>query len=101
MHRLTNAMKSRKTSLEAWGVANDILASRINDHEQLLFVYDFCTCTCSFDTLKYVRDARRPPLQTEMNDERFAQIYGLSAEVTFTRYKPRERITTNWWQGIY
>ena len=46
-------------------------------------------------------DAARRPLNTNLTDKEFAEIYGLPAKLLFEPHKFREPAAMNWWDGVY
>jgi len=101
MHRLASAMAKRDPCSVATQLATEHQACRIQSSESLLFVYDFCTCNSLFESLRFVRDAGRPPLNSNLDAEHFVKIYGLQAKLLFEPHRFREPATMDWWEGVY
>ncbi|MBJ77123.1 MAG: hypothetical protein CMJ98_08925, partial [Planctomycetes bacterium] len=101
MQRLASAMAHRDPCSVVIQLASEHQACRIQSSEPLLFVYDFCKCDSPFESLRFVRDAGRPPLKPSLNDEQFAEVYGLPAKLMFEPRKFREPVVMNWWEGLY
>ena len=74
------------------------LVSRLATSKPLLYVYDFCSCRCDFDSLRFVRDAARPPLKADV--KYFKLVYGLPAKLEFTR-RVRSPFSSDWWACVY
>ena len=100
MHRLAGAMAHRDP-MRVVRLAHEHQACRIQSSESLLFVYDFCTCAHTFEDLKFTRDASRYPLNSDLDDEQFGNIYGLPAKLLFELHKFRKAAAIDWWEGVY
>ena len=97
------AMEKCKASIRASraGAINNLrasLVSRLAANRPLLYVYDFCSCHTDFDSLRFVRDAARPPLKADVKD--FKLVYGLPAKLEFTR-RVRSPFSCDWWASVY
>ena len=57
-------------------------------HEQVVCVYDLVTCDAAFDSLRYVLDARQPPLDAA-SAERFEQRHAFPASLAWRLQKSR------------
>ena len=57
-------------------------------HEEIVCVYDLVTRGAAFDSLRYVLDARQPPLNA-MSVERFERRYAFPAALAWRRQKTR------------
>jgi len=101
MYRLAGAMAKRDPCSVATQLATEHQACRINSSESLLFVYDFCMCNSLFESLRFVRNAGRPPLKTNLDDEHFMKIYGLQAKLSFEPHRLHEPVTMDWWEDVY
>eukprot|EP00973_Karenia_brevis_P096281 12431451-Karenia_brevis.AAC.1 len=101
MHRFTLAMRSQSAFNKAYSSASDSQAARIAEGNKLLFVYDFCRYERSFESLQFVLNARRQPLKTDLNDEEFAQCYGLPPKLAFEKFIREQTTRFNWWDGVY
>ena len=101
MRRLTDAMSKRHIS-HAYKLVSDTQASRLHYHVPLLFVYDFVTCEASFDNLRFVLDAGRPPLTSVLCEKHFIDIFGLPRKLSFdTQHSYASRSPIKWWDGVY
>ena len=100
----SGAMEKCKTSMQGsnTSVLNNLkatLVSRLASSKPLLYVYDFCSCRCDFDSLRFVRDAARPPLKAaDVKD--FKSVYGLPAKLEFTR-RVRAPFSCDWCASVY
>ena len=97
------AMEKCKASIggSRAGAINNLratLVSRLATSKPLLYVYDFCSCRCDFDSLRFVRDAARPPLKADV--KYFKLVYGLPAKLEFTR-RVRSPFSSDWWACVY
>ena len=98
MQKLASAMHSRcGTAVRA---ARDDTSARLASNKPILYVYDFCSCTTTFDELAFVNDAGRAPLDARYNDDEFKAAYGLTRKLCFTRRTLR-RCPTDWWGATY
>jgi hypothetical protein len=68
---------------------------------KLSFVYDFVDSTRKFDSLNYVRDAARKPLQDRLSSEEFVQLYGLPKTLCFVAAAERATAPHNYWGDLY
>ena len=102
MQRLAKAMRSSDPTVFAFELASDHQASRIWSQRHILFVYDFCTCVTPFESLSFVRDAARSPLDSSLSEDDFFKKYGLPSKLTFEKRSLEEHsATNNCWQGVY
>ena len=95
------AMEKCKSSCRWASAFKDLeatLVSRLVTSKPLLYVYDFCSCRTDFDYLSFVRDAARPPLNTDVKD--FKSVYGLAPKLEFTR-RVRAPYSNDWWASVY
>ena len=101
LRRLTQAMAQRHIS-RAFKMVTQTQASRLHSQMPLLFVYDFVTCEASFDTLRFVRDAGRPPLTSVLCEKHFVEVFGLPRKLSFDKqHRYASRSPTKWWEGVY
>ena len=73
MQRLSSSM-ARSNSQEAYKIAVETHTTRAASGSPLLFVWDMVTTDASFEALKFVLDAARPPLKDSVD---FAKTNGL------------------------
>ena len=59
-----------------------------------------CTVATPFVCLRYVLDAKRPPLR-DLDEEAFRHAYGIDRCLTFKRGTPRARVPTDWFGMVY
>ena len=86
----------------SYKLVSDAQASRLHSQVPILFVYDFVTCEASFDNLRFVRDAGRPPLAEGLCDKHFLETHGLPRKLEFDSHMTfASRSATNWWKGVY
>ena len=64
------------------------------------FVYDVCTVATPCVFLRYVLDAKRPPLG-DLDEEAFCRAYGIDRCLTFKRGTRRARVPTDWFGMVY
>ena len=101
MRRLTDAMSKQHIS-RAYKLVSDTQASRLHSQVPLLFVYDFVNCEASFDNLRFVRDAGRPPLTSVLCEKHFMDVFGLPRKLSFdTQHSYASRSPIKWWDGVY
>ena len=96
MARLTKYMNKNDPG-RATGVARDHAGLHRRLGKKLLFVYDLVGCDSTFDSLRFVIDAARPP-QTSAN---FDKDFGIPRYLTFEKHSDRPPVDTDFWHGIY
>ena len=72
------------------------VAAHLPSQSHLHFVYDFCTVETPFASLRFVRDAARPPLD-DADGPAFKRAYGIDRRLTFSEAGARERRAHDWW----
>ena len=83
-------------------IANSIVCNQIQRGTKLSFVFDFISgSTAGFSSLRYTLDAARAPLHTDLTDEEFLMVYGLSRKLSFKVAAPRKVSSHDIWAGIY
>ena len=78
----------------------DNVSSRLNANQKLLYVYDFIRCDATYNQLRFVLNAGRPPLE-EHDDTDFQNIYGIPRILQFQDHQPRSALPSNWWAAVY
>ena len=96
MERLTKNMNKNDPS-RASSAARDYACFHRRLGKKLLFVYDLIGCDSTFDSLRFVIDAARPP-QTSAN---FEKEFGLPRALTFEKHSERPPVPIDFWYGIY
>ena len=96
MQRLTKHMNKNDASA-ANGTARDYASFHIRLGKKILFVYDLVGCESTFDSLRFVVDAVRPP-QTGAN---FENEFGLPRYLAFEKHSDRPPVPVDFWHGIY
>ena len=96
--------KGMKFTVECNGarwIANSTVRTQVQRGNSLHFVYDFISGQADFSSLRYTMDAARAPLHTDLSDEEFLQVYGLSRKLTFKDAAPRKATPHDMWGDIY
>ena len=96
MERLTKYMNKNDPG-RATGAARDYAGFHRRLGKKLLFAYDLIGCDSTFDSLRFVIDAVRPP-HTSAN---FEKDFGLPRYLTFEKHSDRPPDPTDFWYGIY
>ena len=68
---------------------------------KLSFVYDFVSGKADFSSLKYTLDAARKPLRTDLSEEDFTALYGISRRLAFKPSAPRKQWQHDAWADVY
>ena len=84
----------------ALDVADASIGYRLRRRMPVSFVYDMVRCTLSFDALRFVSDAGRPPLGN-MPDEDFERLYSIPRRLRFRSNAMREPSPSDWWSEVY
>ena len=82
-------------------IAHSMVANQLARGTKLSFVYDFVAGAADFSSLKYTLDAARKPLSSDLDDEDFAALYGISRLLRFKRAVPRKVWQHDVWTDIY
>ena len=85
---------------EAALLAHGDVRSHLQTKTELQFVYDVCNVCTPFVCLRYVLDAKRPPLG-DLGEEAFRHAYGIDRCLTFKRGTRRARVPTDWFGMVY
>ena len=85
---------------EAAHMAQGSASARLHTNTELQFVYDVCNVCTSFVCLRYVLDAKRPPLG-DLDEAAFRNAYGIDRCLTFKRGTRRARVPTDWFGMVY
>ena len=96
MERLTKYMNKNDPG-RATGAARDYAGFHRRIGKKLLFVYDLVGCDSTFDSLRFVLDAVRPP-QTSAT---FEKDFNLPRYLKFERHSERQPVAVDFWCGIY
>ena len=59
------------------------------------------TGSADFSSLKYTLDAARKPLRSDLDDDDFAALYGISRRLRFKLATPRKPWQHDVWTDIY
>ncbi len=98
MQRLSSSM-ARSNSQEAYKIAVETHTARVASGSPLLFVWDMVTTDASFEALKFVLDAARPPLKECVE---FEKTYnGFSRHLSFAPRQRRTPTVVNIFEGVY
>ena len=89
-----------KPMKEAARLAQGDVRAHLRTNTELQFVYDVCTVATPFVCLRYVLDAKRPPLG-DLGEEAFRHAYGIDRCLTFKRGTRRARVPTDWFGMVY
>ena len=89
-----------KPMKEAARLAQGDVRAHLQTNTELQFVYDVCTVATPFVCLRYVLDAKRPPLG-DLGEEAFRHAYGIDRCLTFKRGTRRARVPTDWFGMVY
>ena len=81
----------------ASGAVREYTSFQKRGAKKLHFVYDLIGCDSTFDSLRFVIDAVRPP-QTSAN---FEKEFGLPRALTFEKHSERPPVQIDFWYGIY
>ena len=57
---------------------------------RLSFVYDFVNGAADLTSLQFTLDAARSPLRTDLDDDDFKALYGISRRLSFKLAAPRK-----------
>ena len=82
-------------------IAHSMVTCQLARGARLSFVYDFVSGKAAFSSLKYTLDAARKPLRTDLGDEDFTALYGISRRLAFKPAEPRKRWQQDAWTNVY
>ena len=85
---------------EAARMAQGNVSAHLHTNTELQFVYDVANVCTPFVCLRYVLDAKRPPLG-DLDEEAFHHAYGIDRCLTFKRGTRRARVPTDWFDMVY
>ena len=85
---------------EAARLAQGGVRAHLRTNTELQFVYDVCNVCTPFVCLRYVLDAKRPPLG-DLDEDAFRSAYGIDRCLTFKRGTRRARVPTDWFGMVY
>ena len=68
---------------------------------KLSFVYGVVSGNAGFSSPKYTLDAARKPLRTDLSEEDFALLYGISRRLAFKPAAPRKEWQQDAWADVY
>ena len=90
---------ARLSPYEPWSVQDVEESAAMLGHEQIVCVYDLVTFGAGFDALRYVVDARQPPLNAT-TQELFERRYAFPAALAWRLQKPRAGVR-EFTKGVY
>ena len=96
MERLTKYMNKNDPG-RASIAARDYAGFHRRVGKKLLFVYDLIGCDSSFESLRFVIDAVRPP----KTSDNFEKDFGLPRYLTFEKHSDWPPVSIDFWSGIY
>ena len=97
MEKLSSHMK-KSHSRDCYKVCVEAQTVRCNAGKPLLFVWDMVTPEAPFDSMKYVIDAARPPLEDCKN---FEAKYGIPRRISFAPRDMRPPMAMDLFAGVY
>ncbi len=100
IHRIATSMQRRQSVKPALDVADASLGYRLRRRMPVSFVYDMLKVSLSFDELRFVSDAGRPPLGN-MPEEEFQRLYSIARRLSFRSNAMREPSPSDWWSEVY
>ena len=71
-------------------IAHSLVQNQIARGRRLSFVYDFVNGTADISSLQFTLDAARSPLRTDLDDDDFEALYGISRRLFFKLAAPRK-----------
>ena len=96
MQRLTKHMHNHGPD-RASGAARDYAGVHKRLGRKLLFVYDLVGCESTYESLRFVIDAARPP----HSGVTFERDFGLPRYLSFANHSERPAMSVDFWHGIY
>ena len=76
------------------------VSHQLKDETPLQFVYDFCSVDADFESLEFVLDAGRRPLE-DLDAASFKQKYSLPRKLSLSCSEARRRVLSDWWSAVY
>ena len=99
---ISRGMKLTAQGNGARWIASSMVHTQLARGAKLSFVYDFLAgSSVAFSSLRYILDAARAPLHTDLSDEEFVKVYGLSRRLSFKAAGTRKVPQHNLWDGVY